>query len=196
MTNRIIVRIEHGKEYGVQKAAVLAALRNSIGKPFSEAEEVWPLLFYHLPPEFLSADGHETPEERAIYTALQMYAVCTQGSAGMVKSDPTYKGSIGRSLRSGRDPENPAALDRKFGALISSDTYEELTHHLRQILKTVKGHAGMTVSFPRLASDLLYFQRGSREKLYFRWAQEYFSYAKPADGQETEGRENKRNNTD
>jgi CRISPR system Cascade subunit CasB len=180
VTNQIIAKIENGEKYGIQKAAVLARLRNAIGKPLSEAEEVWPILFENLPREFLSPNGGETYQEKAIYTTLQLYAVCMQGSAGSVKSDSAYKGSIGKSLGNGRDPEDSKALDRRFGALITADTFEAMTYHLRQMIKIVKSHTGMTVNFPRLAKDLLSFQYGDQRKIGFQWAQDYYAYKKPA----------------
>ncbi|MCC6095445.1 MAG: type I-E CRISPR-associated protein Cse2/CasB [Eubacterium sp.] len=178
VTNQIIEKIEQGEKYGVQKSAVLARLRNSIGKPLSEAEDVWPILFENLPYQFLSKNGYETSEEKAIYTTLQLYAVCMQGSAGSVISNPVYNGSIGMSLRNGRDPEDSKALDRRFGAMITADTFEEMAYHLRQMLKVVKSHTGMIINFPRLASDLLYFQLGNQRKICFRWAQDYYSSGK------------------
>lgn len=189
VTNQIIGKIEQGEKYGIQKAAVLARLRNSVGKPLPEAEDVWPILFENLPQQFLSQSGYETYEEKAIYTTLQLYAVCMQGSAGSVISDPAYKGSIGMSLRNGRDPDDSKALDRRFGALITADTFEEMSYHLRQMLKVVKSHTGMTINFPRLASDLLYFQLGNQRKICFRWAQDYYSYAKPTDEQKKDDKQ-------
>jgi CRISPR system Cascade subunit CasB len=185
VTNQIIEKIEHGEKYGIRKAAVLARLRKSIGKPLSEAEDVWPLLFENLPQEFLGQNGRETFKEKAIYTTLQLYALCMQGAAESVKSDSGYRGSVGMSLRSGRNPEDSKALDRRFGALITANTFEEMAYHLRQMLKIVKSHTGMTVNFPRLASDLLSFQYGNQRKIGFQWAQDYYAYVKPADEPKT-----------
>ena len=172
VTNDIIQKIEREKEH---KAAVLARLRNSLGRPLKDAGDVWPLLFENMPQEFLSRYGEETKEEQALYTTLQLYAMCMQGASSTVVSDPSFKGTIGMSLRNGRDPENPQALDRRFNALITADSFAELSHHLRQLMKIVKSKNGMTVNFPRLAEDLYGYLEGKQRKVCFRWAQDYYS---------------------
>ena len=98
-----------------------------------------------------------------------------QGSSSVVKSDSSYKGSIGRSLGIGRDNDDSEALDRRFNALITASTFSELTYHLRQLIKVVKSKEDMTINFARLADDLFYFQLGIGKKICFRWAQEYYS---------------------
>jgi CRISPR system Cascade subunit CasB len=173
VTNRIIQKTEN--LYSSQKAAVLANLRNSIGKSLTDAEDVWPILFENLPKEYLSREGSETQEEKAIFTTLQLYALCMQGASDSVKSDNSYKGTVGKSLGSGRDMNNSVALDRRFNVLITAGTFSELTYHLRQMIRIVKSKGRMTINFPRLAEDLFWFQRGNQKKICLRWAQEYYS---------------------
>lgn len=175
VTNDIIQKIEREKEH---RAAVLARLRNSIGKPLVEAGDVWPLLFENMPQQYLGRCGEETKEEQAVYMTLQLYAMCMQGASGAVISDPSYKGTIGMSLRNGRDPDDSKALDRRFNALITADTFAELVHHLRQLMKIVKSKKDkkeMIVNFERLADDLYRYINGKKHRVCFRWAQDYYS---------------------
>ncbi|MCH3987740.1 MAG: type I-E CRISPR-associated protein Cse2/CasB [Lachnospiraceae bacterium] len=178
VTNKIIQKIE--SQYGSQRAAILANLRNTIGKSLTDAENVWPLMFENMPQEFLSKSGEETQEEKAIFTTLQLYAMCMQGASGNVKSDSSYKGSIGASLKSGRSASDSEALDRRFNVLITADTFSELTYHLRQIIKIVKSKGNIAINFPKLADDLLWFQRGRQKRICLRWAQEYYSQQQKA----------------
>ncbi len=173
VTNCIIQKIE--SMYKSHKAAVLASLRNSIGKSLTDAEDVWPLFFENLPQEYLSQDGVETQEEKAIFTTLQLYALCMQGTSDSVKSDSKYKGTVGKSLGSGRNINNSVALDRRFNTLITAGTFSEFAYHLRQMIKIVKSKERMVINFPRLAEDLFWFQRGNQKKICLRWAQEYYS---------------------
>lgn len=173
VTSQIIDRIENLSDS--QKGAELATFRNSIGKSITEADDVWPILFRYLPKDFLSETGRETFEENAVFITLQLFAMCMQGSSSVVKSDSSYKGSIGMSLGIGRDNDDSEALDRRFNALITASTFSELTYHLRQLIKVVKSKEDMTINFARLADDLFYFQLGIGKKICFRWAQEYYS---------------------
>jgi CRISPR system Cascade subunit CasB len=172
-TVQILQKIE--SQYDSQKAAVLAHLRNSVGKSLTEADDLWPLLFSNLPSEFLSQNGAETYEEKAVLATLQMYAMCMQGTSKNVQSDSSYKGSIGKSLAGARDSNDSKALDRRFNVLITTDTFSGLIYHLRQIIKVVKSKGNITINFPRLADDLFWFQKGSQRKICIRWAQEYYS---------------------
>lgn len=172
VTADIIQKIEREKDH---RAAVLARLRSSIGKPLEEAGDVWPLLFENMPKQYLGRYGEETPEEQAVYMTLQLYAMCMQGTSGTVISDPSFKGTIGMSLRNGRDPDDSRALDRRFNALITADTFAELAHHLRQLMKIVKSKKEMTVNFGRLADDLYRYINRKQHRVCFRWAQDYYS---------------------
>ena len=171
-----------------RRTAALAALRDSVGKPLSEAEKVWPLIFEGLPEEFLGTRGRAIREERAIYTTLQLYALCMQGSGGRVTADDNRDTSIGVSLRAGRDPEDSTALDRRFNAMATADTFEELSYHLRQLIKVVRSRAVMQINFARLAEDLYRLQQGRehQQRLCFVWAKDYYFY-KPADKEPEDG---------
>ena len=53
VTNKIIFKLSNQKEETYDKAT-LAKIRKTLGKPLSEATEMWPILFKNLPEEFLS----------------------------------------------------------------------------------------------------------------------------------------------
>lgn len=188
VTNQMIQKTE--RMYGSQKAAILANLRNSIGKSLADADTIWPLLFENLPPQFLSRNGAETQEEKAVLTTLQLYALCMQGTSGNVTSDNSYRGSIGKSLASARAADNSAAFDRRFNVLITADTFSELTYHLRQMIKIVRSRGNAVINFPKLADDLFWFQRGSQKRVCLRWAQDYYSQPQTASVSSSE-KENK-----
>ncbi len=171
-TDGIIQRIEGLK--GSQRSAELAKLRNSTGKPLGEAEDVWPVFFRYLPPEFLSENGRETYEENAIYITLQLYALCMQGASSGVISDDDY-GSIGKTIAAGRDKDDPGALDRRFNALITATDFNELTYHLRHLISIVKRKGSIAINFPRLAQDLFSIQMGNKKKMCLKWASDYYS---------------------
>ena len=97
-----------------QTRANLAGIRNSINKPLSNAEEVWPILFESLPEEFLSKDGSLTAEENAILLTLQLYAIHQQGSSISVLMDENEDNwkNLGYSLNSLRKGDDSLAIDR------------------------------------------------------------------------------------
>lgn len=173
----IITILESEKEKNHKNVALLAALRNSIGKPLAKAREVWPFLFEHLPESFLSCTAKPTYEENAIFTTLQIYAICEQGMSHSTKCDEKYRGSMGKSLSTGRssDSEKNKALDRRFNAMITASTYDEFVYHLRQMVRIVRSKATMTINFSKLAEDLYRYQKNGQSGVCFRWATDYYA---------------------
>jgi len=175
VTDGIIQKLEYQRKQGMNIAADLANLRNSIGKKLEDADEVWQLLLDNLPSDFLGARGTATPEEAAIYNTLQIYAICMQGASESVLVDEKSKNSIGESLKAGRDINDSQALDRRFNAMMTAASYDELTYHLRHLIKIVKSKNPMTINFAKLANDLYWIQKGQQKRVCFSWATGYYS---------------------
>lgn len=77
-----------------------------------------------------------------------------------------------------RIEEDSKAVDRRFNALITAQTYDELVHYLRQMISLLKSKADTTIDYGRLAQDLYWFQRGYEEKLRLSWARDYYRIEK------------------
>lgn len=154
---------------------LFAAFRNSAGKPFSDAEDVWPFLFGNLPEDFLGSGSRVTAEENAVYISLQNYAVCRQGSADNIRVTGHEAGNIGRSLSQIRDVDSQS-LDRRFNALMTCATFDEFTYHLRHMIKLFKSRAKspISVDFAKLAEDLFWYQKGKDREVCFSWAKSYY----------------------
>lgn len=177
VTNRIVYMLDQTLETSSSKAT-LANLRNSIGKPLSQSVDIWPLLFENLPEEFLSEGQSESKKEIAILTTLQLYALYRQGKkapAHESAQEKAYK-NIGLSLSALRRGDNTVAMDRRFNALITAATYDELIHHLRQMIKLLKSKTSgeVDIDFGRLAQDLYGFLIGRDESMRLIWARTYY----------------------
>ena len=134
VTNRIIFKLSNQKEETYDKAT-LAKIRKTLGKPLSEATEMWPILFKNLPEEFLSSYQQPSYEELAIYTALQLYALHQQGvSTSVMLDDSKPYENIGSALGKLRKEDDTTSIDRRFNTMITSSTFEELTYHLRHLI--------------------------------------------------------------
>lgn len=155
-----------------QRHRDLAAFRNSIGRDYEDAPEVWPILLPLLPEAFLG-NGALTQEEKAIYVALQLYAVSQQGTNKMAYENGKSRMNMGASLRNIRGMDSQA-LDRRFNAMLTSSTFEEFTYHLRQIFKLGRSKNAFAVDFPTLANDLFWYQNGKSKQVCLNWAKEYY----------------------
>ena len=149
----------------------LAALRNSVGKEYEAATDVWPLILPFMPDEFMG-NGKSTFAEKAIYITLQLYAIGMQGAAKNVDMDE-QSNSMGESFRALRSDDS-TAVDRRFNTLITSSTFDEFAYHLRQLFKLGKSKGNFSVNFPQLAEDLYWYQRGNNKQICLKWAKDYY----------------------
>ncbi|MDD7363427.1 MAG: type I-E CRISPR-associated protein Cse2/CasB [Peptoniphilus sp.] len=169
--NRIIAALEGTLGTPAGKAN-LAHLRNSIGRPLSRTVALWPLIYSYMPDYFLDDRGFTTYEERAILTTLGLYALHQQGNNESVNE--RNKRTIGRALKALRVEEDTQAVDRRFNALVTSETFEELSHYLRQMIGLLRSKTEAKVDYAKLAEDLYWFQRGYRERMRLSWARDYY----------------------
>lgn len=152
--------------------ALLAAFRHSAGKPLGNVPSVWPLLFEYMPESFLSNNGEETKEERAIFAAIQLYAMQKQGTRG--REVTGKEKNIGESLRQIRTKDNAQALDRRFVSTMSAHEFDEFIYQLRQLMKLAKSRGAVPVDFAKLAKDLYLYQCGEAERIRLSWAESYY----------------------
>ena len=174
VTKKIIFKLSNQKEETYDKAT-LAKVRKTLGKPLSEATEMWPILFENLPEEFLSSYQQPSYEELAIYTALHQQGVST---SVMLDDSKPYE-NIGFALGKLRKEDNTTSIDRRFNTMITSSTFEELTYHLRHLISLLKVESPVIqVNYSALANDLYWFLNNSQENVRLNWARAYYKQIK------------------
>lgn len=179
VTANILNQIASNLDASTTKAT-LSNLRNSISKPYSQTIEIFSILYKYLPDSFISEYGDLSYQEKAIITSLQIFALHQQGNSQSVfleaDDENKYK-NIGYALKVLRTDENQKSTDRRFNAMISADTFEELTIHLRQLVSLLKSRSDQKVNYAKLAQDLYYLQIPSmRENIKLSWAKEYYRF--------------------
>ena len=170
-TNKIIFSLEESKELSKTKAT-LSNLRNSVGRPSAENLEGIKLLYQFIPEEFYTKYSKLTYEENAILTTLQLYAIHQQSEVDSVNNTEKKDGwdNVGESIAEIRTEDNFLSLDRRFNAMITSQSFEELSNHLRQLIKILKGSKELIkINYPKLAQDLYDFARGYDERVRLNW---------------------------
>lgn len=176
-TERVISSLADNLKISRTKA-MLSRLRNSIGRPLEENIDAISLIYQYMPEEFYSNFGSLTYEEEAIITTLQLYAIHQQSKQNSVsgKQEKEVWDNIGSSLSYLRLGENSLPFDRRFNALITSQSFEELSNHLRQLIKILKSkQEDIKINYPKLAQDLYDFARGYDERVRLNWSRAYYS---------------------
>ena len=179
--NADIVRFVQGRiQQLFHSKAALAQLRRGIGK---EPGELPNLLGFVLPSEELTS-WHEGEDmaEKAIYTALTLYAFHQQGSdccmsAGLDDEDKSIssRNSFGHAVRRlVRQQGNEEAVLRRFNKVLSAKDLTELAIHARALLGMLRKEK-ISLDYPSFAIDLYWFQQSDmRRSTLLKWGKDYY----------------------
>lgn len=181
-TVRILRKLDNTRENPSTKA-IFANIRNSINKDSSVNMDALAFVFQNIPEEFLGYNKNLNDYEKAILTAVQMYALHQQAKIESVLKLDYEEGekrqNLGDALKTIRDREDDIkAIDRRFNAMITSSNFEELSHHLRQMIKLLKAKSDAKVDYASLADDLYWFLKNQREGLKIKWSRSYYKLNK------------------
>lgn len=176
-----IVRFMQGRiQRLVHSKAALAQLRRGIGK---EMGEIPALMGFVLPSEPLTPlDAGETKAEKALYTALTLYAFHQQGSeacvsAGMQEEEMAVsrRNSFGHAVRKlVHKPEEEEAVLRRFDKVLTAKDVTELAVHARGLIGLLKKEK-VSLDYPSFALDLYWFQQAdARRNVLLKWGKDYY----------------------
>lgn len=177
-TAKILRKLDNNREDPSTKA-IFANIRNSINKDSSVNMDVLAFVFQNIQEEFLGFNKNLNDYEKAILTSIQMYALHQQAKADSVLKlyykEGERRQNLGDSLNSMRkNNDEDKAIDRRFNAMITSSNFEELSHHLRQMIKLLKAKSDAKVDYASLADDLYWFLKNQGEGLKIKWSRSYY----------------------
>lgn len=160
--------------------ATLARLRRGIGKAPGSTPELWSVTLDGLPDALLSNDGKPTLGEWAVHTALTLFALHQQGkdlNNHCMSKDGIRFGAAVRSLIK-PDKGNEDAVLRRFHAAAVSDSFEELSWHIRGLVQLLKAE-GIPLDYPELTENLYWFQLADRrDGIRLKWGQDFYRIQK------------------
>lgn len=154
--------------------AALAELRRGVGKKPGDIPQLWGYFLQDMPEEFF---GNKEPSkaEWAIYTALTLFALHQQGKDP--KTDCMYKEgySFGTAVnRLVHDEDERERVARRFYAVATASSMEELSNHMRGIIQFLRGE-GIPIDYPMLAADLYRYQFNSLvSNVRLKWGQDFY----------------------
>lgn len=177
VTNRIISKIIRKEEN--QRKALLAKLRNSIGKDLTKNPDILQIIFEHLPEKYLGKTGKLSYEEEAILFTLQMFSLLQQGNS----EDTRYQGddsqyyNLGKSLVILKGLDISKSLEKRIGAMLIASDFSELSYQLRHLIKILKTKANgqAKINYGLLAEDIFWYLMGYKQELAIKWARSYYS---------------------
>lgn len=95
-------------------------------------------------------------------------------------------GNLGASLRALRAGDATQAADRRFNAMITATTFNELANHLRHLIKLLKSKTEAKVNYAQLAQDLYWFQLGYQSDIRLKWSRDYYRHYMEGKGEESD----------
>ena len=161
--------------------AALAKLRRGVGKHPGNVPDIWEFTLGNLPEVFLSKSSEPTPGEWAVHMSLTLFALHQQGKdpkqSPMSDSTPESSISLGGAVQAlvhRKGEVSKDAIKRRFDTVVTSNSPEELSHHLRGIIQLLRDES-IKLDYPRLAEDLFSFQStATRDGVRLRWGQDYY----------------------
>lgn len=190
-TSRLVHKLSSNLNLSATKAK-LANLRNAGARSKRANIEAWSFIFEEMDEDFLGKSAKLTHAEKAILSTLEIYAIHQQGQSESVNEEGEYWQNLGYALANLRNTENTSSMDRRFNAVVTSSTFEELIYHLRQMIKLLKSKAKNTkVNYPLLAKDLYQMLLGYQEEICFSWARRYYAIDKKVESEEQGKKESK-----
>lgn len=179
-TARILRLLDNTRDTPNTKAK-LASIRNSINKDSTANMDALAFVFQNIPEEFLGFNKNLNDYEKAILTAVQMYALHQQAKMDSVLKLDYKEGerrqNLGQALSILRS-EDSKAFDRRFNAMITSSNFDELSHHLRQMIKLLKAKSDAKVDYASLADDIYWFLKNQRKGFKIKWSRSYYKFNK------------------
>ena len=175
--------------------AKLAKMRRGIGEQPGAVPELWDLLFDGLPEELEGRGNEPSRAEKAVYTALTLYALHQQGkdvhSEFMYLENNTLGRAVGQLAR--RSDGNEEAVIRRFNVVVTSADLTEFSWHLRNIIQLCKRES-IPLDYAAMARDLYEYQDLNRlDNVRLKWGRDFYrelSYREKVENEaETESKE-------
>lgn len=162
--------------------SILAKLRRGIGKPPGSLPELWEITLKDLPEELMGKGQDPSESEWAVHSALTLFALHQQGKT--LGKECMNKGQepLGKSVRRlVGDQDEEKRIKRRFDALATANSMEELSHYLRSLIQLLKAKS-IPLDYPALAEDLFWIQLPSaRDTVKLRWGRDFYRPQKTED---------------
>ena len=123
-------------------------------------------------------DDEPTQAERAVHTAMTLYAVHQQSRTEKMHGVGERPGMAFAKLAWRKDTSEEA-VRRRFGALATATTFVQLSHQLRTMTRLLRD-GRVPMDYGRLASDLFTWQttRG-RDRVRLSWSRDFENHIQP-----------------
>lgn len=195
--NSKVVSLQKSYVYGDRRgsAATLAKLRRSIGSEPGSDPDTWDITFGGIPAKYVGGGDAASAGEKAVHTAMTLYATHQQSkTAPMHREGPSLGRAMAKLAKSRGGADASSAVKRRFDALVTAQSFEELIFHARGLIQQLRA-ADISLDYGRLADDFRRLQgTASADSVRRQWGRDYsyelFSSTKKSSNTNSETTEN------
>lgn len=153
--------------------ATLAQLRRGLGKSPGSVPEVWEFTVGLVPRELTWDRDEPSRAEQAAHAALSLYALHQQSMTVPAHVPAVAFGAAVGRLASGEGPSQ-AALTRRFMAVATAQTIDEVLIHVRGLVTQLKA-ADRGMDYGRFADDVVGLLTPGREAVVrLAWGRSFY----------------------
>lgn len=173
------------KNQGAGKA-YLAELRRGVGKAPGDLPELWGILFDRIPEE-LTGKADASYAEWAIYTALTLYALHSQGNEQEMQQKEISLGAAAARLV--KQEEDTERILNRMHLVATAVTPADLAYHLRGIIQLLRSE-GVPLDYAQLAKELYQFHyEASANAVKLNWGRDFYRNRRSAGKENQDGEE-------
>lgn len=159
--------------------AHLARLRRAVNEAPGAVPEVWGITLGDLPAQLVGRTDVPSPGETAVHNALALFAVQQQGKSEFMHRQWQGLGSAVREYILSNDPQGGFDEDspilRRFNALSTSDSVDELLWHLRSLITQLRD-SSVHLDFAELAANVYDFHYPeARDRVRLSWGRQLYT---------------------
>lgn len=173
---QIYALLNNGNEAEVR--AALARLRRGVGKAPGSMPEPWAYTMDGLPEALQGRPGQTSNGEWAVHIAMTLFALHQQGKDP--KRMPMHMPEVQMGKAAGRlvriEEDDLERVKRRFDAVITSDSVDELATHLRGLIQIMRAQdPPVPLDYVALAQDLYGYQNPERrDDIRLNWGRDFY----------------------
>lgn len=182
-TARKLYELEAHLSAGTSRSkADLAKLRRAVGEAPGAIPDVWGITLEDLPEQLVGKTDAPSWGETAVHNALALFALHQQGKGDSMNQHGEGLGRAVRQYILTKDPgggfDNESPILRRFNALSTSDSVDELLWHLRNIITQLRA-SNVKLDFAELAGQLYAFHiPEARDRVRLAWGRQLYTAPK------------------
>lgn len=177
----VVQELQHSYIYGDKRrgSAALAVLRRAIGSEPGADAAVWAYTLAGLPQQYVGRTDEPSPAERAVHTAITLYAIHQQSKTKPMHQSGSSLGwamcRLGGARSVAAQPDASRAVKRRFDALMTAVTFSEMAYHARGLIGQLRT-AEIPLDYGTFAEDLKQLQNvRTADGVRLRWGRDYSS---------------------